>query len=367
MRKSKEKRRIFLDYAAGENNPNAIYKEGREAKARLESARARIAKVLSVATDEIIFTPWGTEANAVASLLRGRFHAITTQIEHKSVLDAFKVLEERGVSVTYLAPSSDGFVGVKQVEEALSPNTKLVSVMYANNEMGTIEPIKEIARMLRAQARKIYFHSDCVQAPGLLPVNMQSLGVDMASFSAPKFGGPAGAAFLYVRRSTELLHSGLRDACPVPLVEQMADALEKVERNREKEVVRFTKLRDYFITKLRTEVPGTSVNGSLKNRLANNVNVVLPIDSELAVLELDRYGIAASAGAACSNNDCGESTPRSLGGVGHVILALGKSKKQANSSVRFSLGGSTSKSQLDYVVKKLVAIINKHTNLWQTK
>ena len=350
------RKRLFLDYAAGENNPNAIYKEGREARAKFELARARIAKVLSVATDEIVFTPWGTEANFLAASIHRDFtsgHIVTTQIEHKSVLDAFKGIK----NVTYLKPDSQGFVTAKQVKEAMRPNTKLVSVMYANNEIGTIEPIKEIARMLRAQDRKIYFHSDCVQAPGLLPINMQSMGVDMASFSAPKFGGPAGAAFIFVRRGTPVV--GLRDTCPVGLAEQMADTLEQVEKHREHEVARLAKLRDYLIAEVLENIRISKLNGPLDNRLANNVNVLLPIESELAVLELDNAGIAASAGAACSAGDCNEGS--------HVIMAIGRTKEEASRSVRFSLGRETKKSDLDYVVKNLVRIINKHTNLWQTK
>ncbi|HEY4518553.1 MAG TPA: cysteine desulfurase family protein [Candidatus Paceibacterota bacterium] len=367
------RKRLFLDYAAGRDNPNAIYGGGREARAKLESARAKIAKVLSVATDEIIFTPWGTEANMLASKFDG--HIITTVIEHSSLLIALK---ERK-NVTYLKPDPEGFVTAKQVEAALKPNTKLVSVMYANNEIGTIQPIKEISRMLRnrlpilapsepreaGQSTRSWqpvpsrplFHSDCVQAPGLLPINIQSLGLDMASFSAPKFGGPAGAAFVYIRRGTPV--GNLRDACPVPLALEMADALEYAEKNREREVARLNKLRDYFIAKLITWLPDLQVNGSLENRLANNVNVVLPIESELAVLELDVAGIAASAGAACSTGECEDGS--------HVIIALGKSNKEASQSVRFSLGRDTKKSDLDFVVKKIIAIINKHTNIWQTK
>jgi len=371
-------KRIFLDYAAGHDNPNAIYLEGRTARARLEDARARIAKVLSVASDEIIFTSWGAEASSLITKaclsrkagFRGQehIHTITTQIEHKSVLDAFVELEKLGVSVTYLKPDSLGFISVKQVEEALRPNTKLVSIMYANNEIGTIQPIKEIARMLRAFKGQTLkgsqrsnlgaqiFHSDCVQAPGLLPINMQSLGVDMATFSAPKFGGPAGIGFVYIRRGIRI---NVRDAGAVDLAENMCEKLEQAEKSREKEVSRLTKLRAYFIDNLLSWIPGIQLNGGQENRLSNNVNIVTPIDAELCVLELDRYGIAVSAGAACSSGDCADGS--------HVILALGKNKKEANSSVRFSLGGETSKSQLDYVMKVLRKVLDKNTNLWQTK
>lgn len=388
---------IFLDYAAGQNNPNAIYKEGREARRRLEAARARIGRVLRVATDEIVFAPWGTEANQAILNIRVRHtmsdvHAITTSIEHKSVLDVFKTLEERGAGVTYLAPDSEGFISVRQVEGALRPNTILVSVMYANNEIGTIQPIKQIARMLRMAANMksstkyplaappaagresesraggisrgfsgmisdspIIFHSDCVQAPGLLPIDMQSLGVDMASFSAPKFGGPAGAAFLYVRRSTLNRITGLRDTCPLPLAEQMAEALEQTLKLNKPD--KLLKLRDYFVDRVLKEIPGSELNGSLDNRLANNTNFVLPIDAELCVLELDAAGIAASAGAACSARDCDDGS--------HVIMALGRTKDEASRSVRFSMGRDTTKRDLDYVIKVLQKIINKHTNIWK--
>ena len=364
---SKMKKRIFLDYAAGRNNPNAIYKEGREAHTRLEQARARISKVLSVAKDEIIFTPWGTEANVLILDInffgaRGtKWHAITTSIEHKSALDAFKKLEKSGVGVTCLKPDSDGFISPKQVQVALRKNTRLISIMYANNEIGTIQPIKEISRLLRVQTpklkSKIIFHSDCVQAPGLLPINMQSLGVDMATFSAPKFGGPAGAAFAYVRRGTPV--SDMRDAIPIELAEQMANKLEEtLKLSKPDKLLKLANLRDYFIAGVLKNTRA-SLNGSQENRLANNANFVFEIDAELLVLELDRYGIAASAGAACSSRDCEEGS--------HVIIALGKSKDEANRSVRFSLGDETSKPELDYVIKVLVKIINKHTNIWQMK
>ncbi|MEK7535839.1 MAG: aminotransferase class V-fold PLP-dependent enzyme, partial [Patescibacteria group bacterium] len=304
------KKRIFLDYAAGRDNPNAIYLEGRIARARLESARARIAKVLSVATDEIVFTPWGTEAN-IFSLggLTPKSHIITTAIEHKSLLDAFAKFK----NVTYLKTNSDGFITAKQVEGALRSDTRLVSIMYANNEIGTIQPIKEIARVLRRsgippaevlgknpqtigiRAPRPLFHSDCVQAPGLLPLNMQSLGLDMASFSAPKFGGPAGVGFLYIRRGT-VADSQPRDAGALPLVEEMAEALEKADKQFKQNLptgqaskhLKLLKLRDYFIAGVLKNIRA-SLNGSRENRLANNANFIFPIDSELLVLELDRY------------------------------------------------------------------------------
>src|SRR3989344_3691826 len=390
----KMKKRIFLDYAAGKDNPNAIYKEGREARARLEVARAKIAKVLSVATDEIYFSANATQLFTACSFGQSPQsrrdeqllpHIVTTLIEHSSVLEVFRKLECLGAKVTYLKPDHEGFVTAKQVQEALQPDTRLISIMYANNEIGTIQPIKEISRMLRLRKKPppktlaisarerirslapvalregipegISFnpllHSDCVQAPGLLPIDMQSLGVDMASFSAPKFGGPAGIGFDYIRRGIRI---NVRDACAVDLAENMCEKLEQAEKSREKEVSRLTKLRAYFIDNLLSWIPGIQLNGGQENRLSNNVNIVTPIDAELCVLELDRYGIAVSAGAACSSGDCADGS--------HVILALGKSKKEANSSVRFSLGGEPSKSQLDYVMKVLKKVIDKNTNLW---
>jgi len=388
-----------MDYAAGRNNPNAIYKEGRQARARLEEARMRIARVVGAATDEIILTSWGTDANnlAIISTLDktspplsdpvAKWHAITSLLEHSSVLNAFRQLEEMGVDVTYLVPNQVGLISAKQVGEALRPETRLVSIMYANNEIGTTMPIKEITRLLRRnlsvfapsdvaygkhgqslQSRQVpptLFHSDCVSAPGFLPINVRSLGVDMATFSAAKFGGPSGVGFIFRRRGVVL--RGERDIAPVEMAMEMAGALEQAEKNRKKNVVRLTKLRDYLILNLLTSIPSLRLNGPTgEARLANNVNVTLPIDGELAVLELDKAGISASVGSACAFEEAGLA-PRSLGGVGHVIMAIGRSKEVAQRSLRLSLGYPTSKSDCDYVVKKLNEIINKHTNLWQTK
>ncbi len=249
--------RIFLDYAAGTDNPNAIYKEGREAYMRLATVRQLVAKVLAVASDEIKLVSWGTEANvSLGQLLKPGDHVVTTSIEHESLLYTFSDLERTGVKVVYVKPDSTGLTKVSDIERALTKKTKLVSVMYANNEIGTIQPIKEIARMLRKQRlvspmpassepreagqktslgrTQPLFHSDCVQAPGLLPVNMQSLGVDVASFSAPKFGGSPGAGFVYVRRSVKDMR--LRENVALDLAEDMISKLEKVEKKREKEI-----------------------------------------------------------------------------------------------------------------------------------
>ncbi len=390
-------KRIFLDYAAGKDNPNAIYKEGRDAAARLAKVRKTIASVISSAEDEVALTSWGTEANMyLASLLEPGDHVVTTSIEHESLLSLFADLEKSGVKVTYVAPNRDGIVSAGDVEKALRQNTKLVSVMYANNEIGTIQPIKEISRMLRLREKlasgtlayvrpganplsrtavlrkgihkptspsgypRVAFHSDCVQAPGLLSVNMQSLGVDLASFSAPKFGGPDGAGLLYRRRWVKSLGDrDLRENVAADLADNMCAALLKAETRREKEVTRLTKLRDYFIDRVLKGVPGSELNGSASLRLANNANFVFPIESELTVIELDNAGVAASGGAACNAQGCKDGS--------HVIIALGKSKQDAKSSVRFSLGVDTKKSDLDYVVKILPGIINRHTNIWPSR
>ena len=386
------RKRIFLDYAAGVNNPNALYLEGRQANAKLEHVRKTIAGIISAAPDEIILTSWGTETNsqAIKSVFSQtkaspsrrfslRKHAITTQIEHRSVLNVFEELENNGVEVTYLKPDNNGLISAKQVQDALRPNTKLISISYANNEIGTIQPIKEISRLLRTnpfhahslgknpqsfhseQVRPL-LHSDCVQAPGLLPLNMQSLGLDMASFSSPKFGGPGGIGFLYKRRKIRLGSSPeMRENASVDLAEKMCHTFEEATTKREREVTRLVKLCDYFIAGVLNKISQAKLNGppAGENRIANNANFVFPIDAELLVLELDSAGVACSAGAACSSADCE--------GGSHVIMAIGKTKSEANRSVRFSLGGETSKSDLDYVIKILPKIINKHTNLWQTK
>lgn len=385
--KRSHKRRIFLDYAAGRDNPNAIYKEGRDIARRLTLVRKKIAGVISVAGDEVFLTSGGAEATlGLVALVNNGDHIITTQIEHESSLNLFAEFESLGIEVTYLAPNRNGIVSVKDVEKILRPNTKLVSVMYANNEIGTIQPIKEISRLLRSRlsvsgsfgknpqsrrngqflASRPIFHSDCVQAPGLLSINMQSLGVDLASFSAPKFGGPVGIGFLYKRRWVKMRLP--KENAAVNLTEEMCKALVKAESKREKEVNRLTKLRDYFIDRVLRCVPETRLNGpsttlGMSLRLANNANFVFPIESELLVLELDNASVAASGGAACSNK-LGLATPKPCENESHVIMAIGKSKQEARSSVRFSLGADTRKCDLDYVIKLLPKIINRHTNIW---
>ena len=406
-------KRIFLDYAAGKDNPNAIYKEGRDASARLAKVRKTIASVISSAPNEVLLTSWGTEANsAIRSLFTASSfgyllrkhgqsrhseqapHVLTTTIEHESLLSLFGDLAKSGVKVTYVAPNKEGIVSVSDIEKSLRPNTVLVSVMYANNEIGTIQPIKEISKMLRNRKNlapktlayvrpganplsravalrkgvsatssygRLIFHSDCVQAPGLLPINVQSLGVDLASFSAPKFGGPAGAGFLYRRRWVGSLtpDRDLRENVSVSLAENMCEALVRAESRREKEVARLTKLRDYFIAGVLKNISTSRLNGSRDLRLAHNANFVFPVESELLVLELDMAGVAVSGGAACSAQGCEDGS--------HVIIALGKTKQEAKSSVRFSLGADTRKADLDYVIKLLPEIINRHTNIWPSQ
>jgi len=369
-----------LDYAAGRDNPNAIYKEGRDAAERLSDVRKKIAGIISSAEDEVFLTTCGTEANAsLRSLLRPGDHVVISSIEHESLLGLFQELEDGDVEVTYVAPSKEGIVSATDVGKAIRKNTKLVSIMYANNEIGTIQPIKDIARILRRNrlsvlapsepreagqswrseqtiSSRVVFHSDCVQAPGLLPINVQSLGVDMASFSAPKFDGPAGAGFMYKRRWVKCRVP--KENVAIGLAEKMCQTLVVAEERRDKEVIRLTKLRDYFIDQILTwgSDPQVRLNGSREFRLANNANFVFPIESELMVIELDKAGTAVSGGAACSAGGCKEES--------HVILALGKSKQDAQNSVRFSLGADTKKSDIDYVLKLLPKIINKHKNIW---
>ena len=368
-------KRIYLDYAAGMHNPSSVHASGRAAKKILDGARAQIAAVLHCRAEELIFTGSGTEANNLAIFGIREGHIVSTNIEHHSVL---RPLEKRG-NVTFVPVKPNGIVDPGDIAKALRPDTVLVSVIYANNEIGTIQPIKEIAKMFRPLRTNHYplLHIDACQAAGFLNLNVQELGVDLMTINGSKIYGPKGTGALFVRRGVRLSplilggdqEWGLRAGTPNPaLLAEFAKALETCNAQRVTRNVRLTKLRDDFIQRVVREIPRTTLNGDPILRLPNNINISFDgIDGEMLMLRLDLKGIEVSTGAACTVTSNEPS---------HVLRAIspqppalspsrpppyGKGEvKEGN--IRISLGRSTTKKDLEYtlkVLKKEVARLRK--------
>lgn len=353
-----------MDYASSalvsSPNSSAIHDLGLKEKKKLEAARKKIADILKTQDSEIIFTSGATESNNLSILGIGKGHIVTTNIEHASVIETAK---HRG-GVSFVPVEPDGIVDPKKIKKALNKNTVLVSVMYANNEIGTIQPIKEIAKEIRHYNKtnntKIFFHTDATQAINYLLISIPQLGVDMMSFNAAKIYGPKGVGVLYVKKNTpitKIMFGGDQEMGFRPGTENvigataLASALEKTEKIKDKEVKRLTVLRDYFIKKLQKISTDIIINGDLKNRLPNNINITVPnIPSDLLVIELSTRGILASAKSACKSGD---------GKASHVISAIDKNIKETDGSIRFSMGRETTKAQIDYTIKSLAQILNK--------
>jgi cysteine desulfurase len=389
--KPKKQKKMYLDYASSASlqsaNPGAIHELGLIEKNKLENARKNIAKVLDAHSYEIIFTSGSTESNNLAILgLVQNFnqksnlpHIITTNIEHSSVLEVFKYLEKtKKAEVTFVAVEKSGIIDPRKIKKAIKENTVLVSVMYANNEIGTIQNIKEIAKEIRHFRKEKdknfafqglhlfpFFHTDATQAINYLDINVERLGVDMMSFNSAKIYGPKGVGVLYVRKDTpvtRIMHGGdqefgLRPGTEnVELAEGIANALIETEKIKDKEVKRLNKLRDYFINKLLKVFPDVIINGDIQNRLPNNINISIPkIPSDLLVIELSAKGIMVSAKSACKAGD---------GKASHVIEAIRElknknSKEEIDGSLRFSLGRDTTKQDIDYTIKTLLKILEK--------
>ena len=387
-------------------NPNALYKEGLIARNAVETAREDVAKILGARAKGIIFTNGGTESDNLAilgiareakqnfsrfTLPRGAVgsdasqnfasppllipHIITTKFEHHAVLNSCKRLEKEGFSakggpasgweVTYLDVGKEGVVNPKDVAKALKSETILVSIMYANNEIGTVQPIREIAKVIRDFKKKNksnfpLFHTDACQAPGYLDINVERLGVDLMTINGSKIYGPKGIGLLYMKNGIKLeplLYGGeqerkLRPGTEnVPAIVGLAEALKIADNDREKESARLVKLRNYFISRLLGEIPKTVLNGHPTQRLPNNINVsILDAEGESIVLYLDEAGVACSTGSACTSESLEPS---------HVIMAIGKPHAYAHGAMRFSLGRATAKKDIDYVMKVLPDIIKK--------
>lgn len=350
-------------------NPSSLYLEARTAKKAIETARSKIAELINAKPEEIIFTAGGTESDNLAifgvvnglgklASLKTGGHIITTKFEHHAVLNTCKSLEEHGFKVTYLDVGKEGIVNPNDVKKNLRDETILVSIMFANNEIGTIQPIAEISKIVHE--KNVLFHTDACQAAGYLDLDVKKLGVDLMTVNGSKIYGPKGIGFLYVRKGVKIqpiLFGGEQERKMrpgtenVPAVAGLAKAFELAQKDKKKESRRITVLRDYFIKRLVTEIPKTFLNGHPSQRLPNNINIsVLGVEGESVVLYLDEAGIACSTGSACTSASLEPS---------HVIMALGKPYEYGHGSLRFTLGRRNTKKDIDYVLKVLPPIIKK--------
>lgn len=343
-------------------NPSSLHSVGQQANEALTSARERIAAVLGCQPKDIYFTSGGSEADnqAIISAARlgqrqGKKHIISTAFEHHAVLHTLKRLEQEGFEVTLLDVHENGIVSAEEVADAIRPDTCLVTVMYANNEIGTIQPIAEIGAV--CQARGVLFHSDAVQAVGHLPIDVKTQHIDMLSLSAHKFHGPKGIGALYARqgiRLTNLIEGGAQERGRragtenLPAIMGMAAALEEASANMERNARHLTALRDRLIAGL-SAIPHSALNGDAERRLPGNVNFCFEgIEGESLLLLLDDRGICASSGSACTSGSLDPS---------HVLLAIGRPHEVAHGSLRLSLGEDATEAEIDALIEAVTEVV----------
>lgn len=384
------KRVVYLDHAATTNvkpdvlakmlpyftseygNPSSIYSIGASNHSAVDTAREKVAFCLGCKANDIYFTGCGSEADnwairgtAYAKKSKGN-HIITTAFEHHAVLYTCQQLEKEGFEVTYIQPDEKGIISPADIESAITDKTILISVMYANNEIGTIQPIGEIAKI--AKQHKITFHTDAVQAVGMIPINVEELGVDLLSLSAHKFYGPKGVGALYIRsghKPQNLIFGGGQErgrragtenvAGIIGLAEALYLSMQDIEERR----LKLAEMRDYLISRILTEIPDTILNGHMTKRLPGNANFSFKyIEGEALLLHLDLAGICASSGSACTSGSLDPS---------HVLLSIGLPHEIAHGSLRLTLGDDNTYSQIDYTVeelKRIVALLRKMSPLY---
>lgn len=345
-------------------NPSSIYKIGREAKQAIEEAREKVATALGASSKEIFFTGCGTEADnwaikgiAQAKSKLGR-HIITSKIEHHAVLHTLESLEKEGYEVTYLEVDEYGKISLDDLKSAIRPDTILITIMTANNEVGTIEPIAEIGKI--AKENNIVFHTDAVQAIGSIAIDVASMNIDMLSLSAHKFGGPKGIGALYVRsglRPAVFMHGGAQEKARRAGTENVASivglgkAIELATQNLEEKTAKIRAMRDRLIKEIPEKIPYVKLNGHPTDRLPGNVNFSFEfIEGESLLLMLDMNGIAASSGSACTSGSLDPS---------HVLLALGLPHEIAHGSLRLSIGEINCDEDIDYVLETLPNIVQR--------
>ena len=339
-------------------NPSSIYGIGRQNKMVIERARQEVAKVINCNPKEIYFTSCGSESDNLA--LKGIMyankgkgkHIITSKIEHPAIMNTCATLKRQGFDITYLNVDKEGFVKLDELRNAIRDDTVLISIMFANNEIGTIQNIMEISRI--AKENNIIFHTDAVQAVGNIKIDVKKLGIDLLSMSAHKFYGPKGVGALYVKNDINIeriqdgghqekgMRSGTENVAGiVGLAEALKMAYKELDENNKK----ILENRNYFIEEIKENFKETTINGNLEHRLPGNINVTFKGKDSLEILlKLDEYGICASSGSACST---GEDKPS------HVLTAIGLSPEEAFSTIRFSLGKENTKEEIDYVVEVL--------------
>ena len=351
-------------------NPSSLHSVGQEARYALDEARERVAGVLNCRSREIVFTAGGTESDNAAihgvatALHETGNHIVTSSVEHHAVLHACQYLESQGFEVTYLSVDADGMVQPEAVYNAINERTTLVSIMYGNNEIGTINPISEIAKSVKKRAeelsRTIVFHTDAVQAAGYLSLDVAELGVDLLSLSGHKFHGPKGTGVLYMKRGSPylpLIHGGGQErerrsgTENIPGIIGLSVALEAADTVREETSQRCAALRDRIIDSVLQQIPGSRLNGHATQRLPNNANFSFTgVEGEPILLGLDMAGIAASSGSACSSGSLEPS---------HVLLALGQSAEIARGSLRLTLGRDNTEDEVEYLLGVLVDLVQR--------
>lgn len=352
----------YFTYEYG--NASSLYTIGRQSKKAIEEARKKVANAIGAKQHEIYFTSCGSESDnlalkgvAYAHREKGK-HIITSKIEHPAVLNSCKTLERQGFEVTYLDVDERGFVNIEQLIQSIKPTTILISIMFANNEIGTLQPIEMIGNI--AKQKGILFHTDSVQAVGNVKIDVNELNIDMLSMSAHKFYGPKGIGALYVREGVEfekIQDGGHQEKDKRAGTENVAEivglgeAIEEVYQNYEEYNKKLMNLREYYISETQKRIPNVKLNGDKQNRLPGNANLSFPgVNAQELLLELDQKGICASAGSACST---GQTSPS------HVLTAIGLTPELAEGTLRVTFGKHNSKEDVEYLVDALQEIISK--------
>ena len=344
-------------------NASSLYSVGRSAKRAIEKARNRVAELLNCNHNEIYFTGGGSESDNIA--LKGFVyankekgnHIITSKIEHPAILETCKTLERQGFEVSYINVNENGIIDVEELRKSIKTNTILISVMTANNEVGTVQPIEEIAKI--AHDNNIIFHTDAVQAIGNVQIDVEKMRIDMLSLSSHKINGPKGVGALYIKNGIEVekfINGGHQEKDRRAGTENVAGivgigkAAEIARKNMETHIRNLSKIRDYYIKKVQKEIPNIRINGSMENRLPGNANISFKgVNASELIFKLDERGICVSSGSACSSGNRNPS---------HVLIAMNVPEVYLNSAIRTTFGDNNTFEQVDYVVKILKQIIN---------